>query len=337
MAGRRPALVPGGAADAVRPVALAAPAFAGDLFEPALRARRDGARGVAAAAARLARGATHGGSPRARSPPSRSSSARPRCCPSRRSATAPQAGGWPAAGGPAQPDLPARRVPLPPSRASRPRPVRVERDAAPSAATELAVGLGGTRATSVGPPVRGAPRATARSCPFRARLGHVGSRHGPHPEPARRLYGNERRSGRSSRYRRLPLRAPSAPRVVIGDISRRGGGPMDQHASHQNGLDVDVYYPRRDGHLSAPIATSQIDHLLAQDLLDRFVAAGAHMVFVGYSAGLQARRRRRSVPEPREPHARPLPAPPAEPTSATAVASVHDSIRAATTDGRSLA
>ena len=62
---------------------------------------------------------------------------------------------------------------------------------------------------------------------------------------------------------------------------------MDQHVSHQNGLDVDVYYPRLDRHLSAPIATDQIDRALAQDLLDRFVAAGAQTVFVGYSTGLR--------------------------------------------------
>ena len=62
---------------------------------------------------------------------------------------------------------------------------------------------------------------------------------------------------------------------------------MDEHVSHQNGLDVDVYYPRLDGHLSAPTTTGQIDHDLAQDLLDRFVAAGAQVVFVGYSTGLR--------------------------------------------------
>jgi hypothetical protein len=79
---------------------------------------------------------------------------------------------------------------------------------------------------------------------------------------------------------------PDAPRVVVGDVSLKGGGPMDEHASHQNGLDVDVYYPRLDHTLRAPTATAQIDHALAQDLLDRFVAAGAQMVFVGFSAGL---------------------------------------------------
>ena len=75
--------------------------------------------------------------------------------------------------------------------------------------------------------------------------------------------------------------------MVVGDISFRNGGTMDEHVSHQNGLDVDVYYPRLDRHLSAPIATSQIDRPLAQDLLNRFVAAGAQMVFVGYSTGLR--------------------------------------------------
>ena len=78
-----------------------------------------------------------------------------------------------------------------------------------------------------------------------------------------------------------------APRVVVGDLSFRDGGRMDQHVSHQNGLDVDVYYPRLDRRPSAPIATSQIDRDLAQDLLERFVASGAQMVFVGYSTGLR--------------------------------------------------
>ena len=83
---------------------------------------------------------------------------------------------------------------------------------------------------------------------------------------------------------------------------------MDEHVSHQNGLDVDVYYPRLDQHLSAPIATSQIDHDLAQDLLDRFVAAGVQTVFVGYSTGLRGQAASSSRTEPREPHAPPLPA-----------------------------
>jgi hypothetical protein len=79
---------------------------------------------------------------------------------------------------------------------------------------------------------------------------------------------------------------PDAPRVVVGDISLRGGGPIQEHRSHQNGLDVDVYYPRLDRALRAPVSVGQVDRALAQDLVDRFVAAGAQMVFVGYGTGL---------------------------------------------------
>lgn len=80
---------------------------------------------------------------------------------------------------------------------------------------------------------------------------------------------------------------PLAPRVGIADISRPSGGPFGSrygglgHASHQNGLDFDVLYPRRDGQeLVAPKA-GLIDRALAQDLVNRFVAARALYVFVG--------------------------------------------------------
>jgi murein endopeptidase len=108
------------------------------------------------------------------------------------------------------------------------------------------------------------------------------------PNEPRRLYGTERTIRAivsvTAAYRAAN---PDAPKVVIGDISREGGGPMtDEHVSHQNGLDVDVYFPRRDGALRAPIAPDEVDRRLTQDLLDRFVAAGAQVIFVGYSTGL---------------------------------------------------
>jgi murein endopeptidase len=90
---------------------------------------------------------------------------------------------------------------------------------------------------------------------------------------------------------------PEAPRVGIADLSRPHGGNFGSrfgglgHASHQNGLDVDVLYPRRDGLERAPIKPSQIDHALAQDLVDRFVQAGAVYTFVGPSTGLRGPRR----------------------------------------------
>jgi hypothetical protein len=107
------------------------------------------------------------------------------------------------------------------------------------------------------------------------------------PNAPKRLYGNERTIRKIISVVGAYRAANSgAVRVVIGDISREGGGVMDEHVSHQNGLDVDVYYPRRDGKLRAPHARDEIDRRLAQDLVDRFVAAGAQMIFVGYSTGL---------------------------------------------------
>lgn len=108
------------------------------------------------------------------------------------------------------------------------------------------------------------------------------------PNEPHRLYGHERTIrtvvSAIAAYRTAN---PDAPRVVVGDISFRGGGPMELHRSHQNGLDVDFYYPRLDRRLRAPRTTSQIDRRLAQELLDRFVAAGAQIVFVGHSTGLR--------------------------------------------------
>ena len=90
---------------------------------------------------------------------------------------------------------------------------------------------------------------------------------------------------------------PGAPRVGIGDLSRPRGGNFDErfgglgHASHQNGLDVDVYYPRLDRSERRPHKPRQVDRALAQDLVDRFVAEGAQYVFVGPRLGLTGPRK----------------------------------------------
>ena len=84
---------------------------------------------------------------------------------------------------------------------------------------------------------------------------------------------------------------PGAPRVGIGDLSRRRGGPFGPvHFTHQNGLDADIYYPRRDRVERPPTAVSQIDRRLAQDLLDRFVAARAELVYIGPNTGFTGPR-----------------------------------------------
>ena len=86
---------------------------------------------------------------------------------------------------------------------------------------------------------------------------------------------------------------PGAPRVGVGDLSLPRGGYFGPevgggigHATHQNGLDVDVYYPRRDRRERPPESADEIDRPLAQDLVDRFVAAGAEVVYVGPNTGL---------------------------------------------------
>lgn len=81
---------------------------------------------------------------------------------------------------------------------------------------------------------------------------------------------------------------PKAPRVGVGDLSLPEGGDFGAevsggigHATHQNGLDVDVYYPIESGAERAPRSVEEVDVALAQDLVDRFVEAGAVRVFVG--------------------------------------------------------
>ncbi len=94
---------------------------------------------------------------------------------------------------------------------------------------------------------------------------------------------------------------PGAARLIVGDLSRpRGGsfgaafgdlGDGEGHASHQNGLDADVYYPPRDGRERGPARggpqdVMALDRELCQELVNRFVAAGAQAVFVGTETGL---------------------------------------------------
>jgi murein endopeptidase len=90
---------------------------------------------------------------------------------------------------------------------------------------------------------------------------------------------------------------PGAAPLVFGDIAKREGGPfgvglgVEGHASHQNGRDADVYYPRRDRVALPPRNVRQIDHALAQDLVNRFVRAGVQLAFVGPHTHLRGPRR----------------------------------------------
>jgi Penicillin-insensitive murein endopeptidase len=97
------------------------------------------------------------------------------------------------------------------------------------------------------------------------------------------------------------LAHPDGPRIAIGDLSRPHGGDFGPrfggigHASHQNGLDADVYYPRADGRERVPRYASQIDRPRSQELVRRFLAHGALMIFVGPNTGLTGPPRRVQV------------------------------------------
>lgn len=87
------------------------------------------------------------------------------------------------------------------------------------------------------------------------------------------------------------------PRLGVADLSLPRGGPFGPeyggglgHASHQNGRDVDIYWPRRDRAERVPERPREVDRALSQDLVDRLVAAGAEYVFVGPSLGLRGPR-----------------------------------------------
>jgi murein endopeptidase len=92
-------------------------------------------------------------------------------------------------------------------------------------------------------------------------------------------------------------RHPDAPPVLVGDLSRPRGGDFGPqfggigHASHQNGLDADVYYPRIDRRLRRASRPDQVDRAAAQELVDAFVQAGAEYVFVGPSLDLRGPRK----------------------------------------------
>jgi murein endopeptidase len=92
------------------------------------------------------------------------------------------------------------------------------------------------------------------------------------------------------------VRFPIGPRLVVGDLSRPHGGPFGVefggvgHASHQNGLDVDIYYPRLDGLEIPAERPSLIDRRRAQWLVDR-ASRGARFVFIGPNTGLRRTHR----------------------------------------------
>jgi hypothetical protein len=78
-------------------------------------------------------------------------------------------------------------------------------------------------------------------------------------------------------------RGRKAPKVHIGDISRRGGGPFAPHLSHQEGRDVDIAYVLHDRSRFGPASSGNLDRRHTWDLLRELLDTRAiTYVFVDY-------------------------------------------------------
>lgn len=63
---------------------------------------------------------------------------------------------------------------------------------------------------------------------------------------------------------RLSQAFPEGERLQIGDLSAERGGPIGLHASHQNGLDVDVVYLRVNRHEQDPDSPRGFEEIFVQ-------------------------------------------------------------------------
>jgi hypothetical protein len=182
----------------------------------------------------------------------------------------------PADSSPVAPARPAPRLSLPAGEPEPPRPpIRWRRSAA------LGQPAAGSLARGVQLPARGPLFRTWDPVLKRS------------PNRPWRRWGTDRlvrvvlRAARSYRAEH-----PGAPPILVGDLSRPRGGDFGPqygsigHVTHQNGLDVDVYYARRDRRNRAARRIDQVNLRLAQSLVDHFLRAGARTVLVGPSTGL---------------------------------------------------
>ncbi|MBM4388263.1 MAG: penicillin-insensitive murein endopeptidase [Deltaproteobacteria bacterium] len=79
---------------------------------------------------------------------------------------------------------------------------------------------------------------------------------------------------------------PKAPPVLIGDLSKKGGGELPPHVSHQSGRDVDIGYAPKDGkHLDwfKDFKPSEIDMDKSWFLIKCFLEMkDTQMIFMDY-------------------------------------------------------
>jgi hypothetical protein len=69
--------------------------------------------------------------------------------------------------------------------------------------------------------------------------------------------------------------------VAVGDMSLCHGGDIDGHSPHENGRQIDLYFPRRDRELREPHTVAQVDLKLSRELVRAMLNAGAYRVLIG--------------------------------------------------------
>lgn len=81
---------------------------------------------------------------------------------------------------------------------------------------------------------------------------------------------------------------PDAPPVAVGDLSLRHGGEIDGHSTHENGRQIDLYFPRLDRRFCEPRTVAQVDLRLTRELVRAMLDAGADTVLIGPSIRIRA-------------------------------------------------
>jgi Penicillin-insensitive murein endopeptidase len=199
----------------------------------------------------------------------------------------------------AQADTGRPRAPAATTRANVPEPPRLERftsadDRRPSHPRPDRHEIHWRDSVAVGLPEAGSLKRGVRLPPGGAHFFTWDPIHHRSPSPGWRRWGTDELVRTTLRVvREYRAAHPRAPRVAIGDLSRPHGGYFGPevsgglgHATHQNGLDVDIYYPRLDRAERSPLDATEIDRDLSQDLVDRFLAMGAVTIYVGPNTDL---------------------------------------------------
>jgi LysM repeat protein len=80
------------------------------------------------------------------------------------------------------------------------------------------------------------------------------------------------------------MKFPDAHPILVGDLSRKGGGFLPPHRSHRRGRDVDIRYPLKVPTTQyVPATPSTLDLARTWSLVSAFIATGdVEYVFVGY-------------------------------------------------------